>query len=442
VNTLQSSSSMTISGTLKAGTQNVLQYLSTPPTIGAKAVIQPPTTPQPNPSLPCCVNCPVTTTTTTSSTSTTSRVSTTSPTTTTTLPAGSCGDGHVDTGEQCDDGNKIAGDCCSPTCTFEPATTVCRASAGACDVAETCTGSSGTCRPDVVAISGTPCRPAAGDCDLAEVCDGASKACPADAKKTGVCRPSTGACDVAESCNGVSNTCPPDGKVPDGTSCAPDACTTGAVCSGGTCSAGREVTCPSCQTCDPSNGACVMGPRPSCTLPVKSGKSKLGVKISSKGAKNNQVLWNWVTGGATTTSEFGNPLASDGLTFCLFDRSQATPSLLFSADVAGGGTCPDKPCWKASKDKGFTFASKTGNADGVIGLKLMSGLAGKAKIQLKGKGLGLSTGPGRPSGLPQPPLHVPLTAQLQAASGACWEADFSSAGVDKNDTKQFSGKAD
>ena len=43
---------------------------------------------------------------------------------------------------------------------------------------------------------------------------------------------------------------------------------------------------------------------------------------------------------------------------------------------------------------------------------------------------------------PQPPLDVPLTAQLQTANGACWEADFSSAGVDKNDTKQFSGKAD
>jgi len=70
------------------------------------------------------------------------------------------------------------------------------------------------------------------------------------------------------------------------------------------------------------------------------------------------VLWNWVTGGATTTSEFGHPLASDGLAFCLFDRSQATPSLLCSADVAGGGTCGDKPCWKANKDKGFTFASK------------------------------------------------------------------------------------
>jgi cysteine-rich repeat protein len=477
-NNLLSSSSMTISGTLKAGTQNVLQYLSTPtmpgtpPTIGSKAVIQPPTTPTGNSSLPCCVNCPVTTTTTTSSTSSTSRASTTLPTTTTTttLPAGSCGDGHVDPSEQCDDGNKAAGDCCSPTCQFEasggactsdnnPCTsdvcnatgvcthaagnagTMCRPAAGACDAAESCTGQSPNCPPDVAATSGTPCRPAAGDCDLAEVCDGTSKACPADAKKTGPCRPSTGACDVAESCDGVSNNCPPDAKEPNGTSCAPDACTT-AVCSGGTCTAGTEVTCPTCQTCDPGNGACVVGPRPSCTLPVKSGKSKLGVKISSKGPKSDQVLWNWVTGGATTTSEFGNPLASDSLAFCLFDRSQATPSLLFSADVAGGGTCGDKPCWKASKDKGFTFASKTGNADGVIGLKLISGLEGKASIQLKGKGLGLSTGPRRPSGLPQPPLHVPLTAQLQADNGACWEANFSSAGVNKNDTKQFSGNAD
>jgi hypothetical protein len=151
------------------------------------------------------------------------------------------------------------------------------------------------------------------------------------------------------------------------------------------------------------------------------------------------VLWNWVTGGVTTTSEFGNPPDGYGLTFCLFDRSQATPSLLFSADVAPGGTCGDKPCWKANKDKGFTFASKTGNADGVIGLKLVSGLEGKAKITLKGKGLGLS---GRPFGIPHPPLDVPLTAQLQTPNSACWEADFSSAGVDKNDTKQFSGKAD
>src|SRR5262249_43236774 len=206
-----SSPTMTINGTLKASLQNLLQYRSTPPTIGPQAVVQPAATLQLTPSLPCCVNCPVTTTTTTSSTSTTSTTfpitTTTTTPTSTTLPQGTCGDGHLDPGEQCDDGNKVAGDCCSPTCQFEPsggpctsdnnpctcdvcnatgvgthsagnAGTVCRPAAGACDAAESCTGQSTTCPPDGAATSGTPCRPAAGDCDLAEVCDGTSKTCP------------------------------------------------------------------------------------------------------------------------------------------------------------------------------------------------------------------------------------------------------------------------
>ena len=295
--------------------------------------------------------------------------------------------------EQCD-----GGDCCSPTCTFQapgsPCTTdnnvctldvcnatgtcthpagnsgtVCRTANGGCDAAESCNGTSPNCPPDVAATAGTPCRPSAGTCDVAETCDGTSKTCPADAKRTDECRPANGACDVAENCDGVSNACPPDLKNPDGTNCGPDACTTGAVCAGGTCSGGTQVTCPSCETCDPTDGSCVVQPRPSCTLPVKSGKAAFQVKKSPKGAKSDQVVWKWAAGGATTTGEFGDPLASDGVTLCVYDRSQSTPSLLFSADVAAGGTCDTKPCWKASKGKGFSFASKTGDTtDGVVNL--------------------------------------------------------------------------
>src|SRR5262249_7228850 len=36
-----------------------------------------------------------------------------------------CGNGVLETGEQCDDGNSVAGDCCSPTCQYEPANTSC-----------------------------------------------------------------------------------------------------------------------------------------------------------------------------------------------------------------------------------------------------------------------------------------------------------------------------
>src|SRR5207249_10477144 len=56
-----------------------------------------------------------------------------------------CGDGTCDPGEQCDDGNNLTGDCCSAGCQLETAGTLCRPVAGVCDVAETCTGSSGTC---------------------------------------------------------------------------------------------------------------------------------------------------------------------------------------------------------------------------------------------------------------------------------------------------------
>ena len=91
-----------------------------------------------------------TSTTTTSSTTTSSTTSTTSSTTTTTAP-GQCGDGKVDPGEECDDGNRTAGDCCSPTCQLEPDGNPCgdddpcngdeRCRAGRCETTPACRSS-------------------------------------------------------------------------------------------------------------------------------------------------------------------------------------------------------------------------------------------------------------------------------------------------------------
>ena len=57
---------------------------------------------------------------------------------TSTTPAPCCGDGSIDlgNGEQCDDGNMAAGDCCAPDCTAEPA-------GGACPQIDLCL--TGTC---------------------------------------------------------------------------------------------------------------------------------------------------------------------------------------------------------------------------------------------------------------------------------------------------------
>jgi cysteine-rich repeat protein len=493
-NLVQAGSTMTINGTLRATLENLLTYrMAPPPSIGSNATVQPGATIRLDPTIPCCVNCPATTTT-----STTTSTVIVGTTTSTTAPPGTCGDHVVSAGEQCDNGTDVAGDCCSPTCHFEPAGspcasdgnvctvdacnatgtcthaagnpgTVCRAAAGPCDVAESCTGTStscpadakstavcrpaagdcdraescdgisNTCPPDLPAPSGTTCRAAAGVCDVAETCDGASKSCPPDAKLTTVCRPASGACDVAESCDGVSDACPPDAKAPDGTSCGTDSCASGAVCQGGVCSGGSQSSCGPCETCDPQSGGCIQAPQPSCRRPLQARKSQLAFKQSLKGPGSDLVTWKWVDGAATATTDFGNPVVSDDYAFCVYDRSQATPSLLFRSLLPAGGTCGTKPCWSANSDKGFKFASRSGNATGVTSVKLVAGAAGKAKIQLKGKGVNLTS---RPFGLPHPPLSVPLTAQLQSANGQCWEASFSRPGLSRNDDQQFKGNSD
>src|SRR5262249_46233345 len=74
-------------------------------------------------------------------------------------------------------------------------------------------GAAGQCRPRV---QGTICRPGPGCLDDAR-CDGASATCPASGIRAAgaVCRPAADACDVGDTCSGTSPACPPDRKARD-----------------------------------------------------------------------------------------------------------------------------------------------------------------------------------------------------------------------------------
>src|SRR2546425_1474186 len=75
-----------------------------------------------------------------------------------------CDNGVLDLGEQCDDGNLVAGDCCSPTCTFEPAGQPCGVP-NVC-VNNACNGA-GTCA--FVNFTMAPCTDG-NVCTLADTC--------------------------------------------------------------------------------------------------------------------------------------------------------------------------------------------------------------------------------------------------------------------------------
>ena len=184
-----------------------------------------------------------------------------------------CGDGVLDAGEQCDDGGTAAGDCCSATCQFESAITSCRAAAGACDLAETCDGTSAICPSDEKLTS--VCRTAAGECDVAESCDGITDTCPSDQFDPALCDDGV-YCNGDETCNaGLCETGSPplctgstplcDEAIGNCSACLVDLdCSNGAFCDGteicnaGVCDFGAAPTCESpTPLCDNTLAGCV-----------------------------------------------------------------------------------------------------------------------------------------------------------------------------------------
>jgi cysteine-rich repeat protein len=98
-----------------------------------------------------------------------------------------CGDGILDAGEECDDGNTISGDCCDVNCQYEPAGSSC-ADGQFCNGEETCNGG-GNCQ------AGIPPGIDDGVACTDDSCD--------DVNDTVVHTPNDGLCDNGQFCDGV-----------------------------------------------------------------------------------------------------------------------------------------------------------------------------------------------------------------------------------------------
>jgi len=241
-----------------------------------------------------------------------------------------CGDGIVDPGEGCDDGNLVDGDCCSASCQVEAAGSACAADGDACTL---------------------------------DVCDGA-----------------------------------------------------------GRCTHPSAPPCPACQICEPSAG-CVFAPRTDCRPPRRA---FLALANRSKDARD-RLLYRWVPRDVPQAADFGTPLTSTDYSLCIYDNAGGGDRLLLERTAPAGGRCGRRPCWKAIKGNGFRYRDAAGAADGLTSIVLRGGAAGKARVTVAGAGARL--------GLPPLGLTPAVTAQLQAAGGACFAATYNT--PSKNSASRF-----
>jgi cysteine-rich repeat protein len=102
-----------------------------------------------------------------------------------------CGDGVLDPGEQCDDGNRLDGDCCSSTCQLDPDGAAC---GEPCRVGASC--AAGACTGGTPALAGTTCDDHDA-CTTVDTCDGAggcAGASPVTCAPCETCDPASGGC--------------------------------------------------------------------------------------------------------------------------------------------------------------------------------------------------------------------------------------------------------
>ena len=166
-----------------------------------------------------------------------------------------CGDqtsGDCKAPDQCVDGECVTG--------FQPNTTICRISAGQCDIAESCTGTSATCPTDAFQPATTACTGTSngGPCDGTDSCSGTANTCvDGFQSSTTTCRISGGCCDPAESCTGSSGACPEDLLFGPETTCRPS---DGSKCDAPEVCDGVNASCPAdacAATPNPADDTCV-----------------------------------------------------------------------------------------------------------------------------------------------------------------------------------------
>ena len=307
----------------------------------------------------------------------------------------SCGDGTLNAtaGEQCDDGNTTSGDGCTASCINE----FCGDTIIQPGLGEECDDGSETasCNADCTLVScgdGTFNATAGEECDDGNLLneDGCSDQC------------------VAEFCgDGILQEDPLGEECDDGNTTSGDGC---------------SATCQQegCYTCIGEPSTCTIAPPLSgCYQPIVSNKATLLINDRTN-ANGDNLTWKWLRGERTTLADFGDPLTTTDYNLCIYDQTAGSSSLAFQTTIPAGGVCRNKPCWKKTGSSGFRYKDLDRTASGVDTVILRRGNAGRSQVSVIGRGAQLSF----PSSFLPFNQDSTVIVQLSNTAGTCWQDTY------------------
>ncbi len=231
--------------------------------------------------------------------------------------------------------------------------------------------------------------------------------------------------DVCQSGNCVGSQVANGTPCDDGNLCTgSDACQAGAcvgspVANGTPCDDGDPCSRPdSCQA-----GSCTgTSPALGCKAPAANGAYLL-LDDRSNDARDH-LSWSWRKGAATTFADLGNPTTSTSYTVCLYDTVGGVPQRRLTQSI------PPGPRWKQFS-RGFRYRDSTLGYGGIQSIVLTEGAAGRASVQVQGRG--------QPLAMPSLPLQRQPNVIMQLlGDNGCWSATYSS--VIENGPARFKAK--
>ena len=215
------------------------------------------------------------------------------------------------------------------------------------------------------------------------------------------------------------------------------ACGDGAVDSGEECDDGNVASGDGCDAQCQVESACPAAPADDCLSAAKASLS-----VDERKAGNEKLSASLGAFAAeTAAADFGDPV-SGGTRYdlCIYDGAGGRAVGLAVARAGAACGPKAKPCWKASKGKGWRYQDPDGSSDGVRKLSATAGKAGKGKLALQASNRERKGQTALPSGIAAALVgETAVTLQLHASGAACYSAALGT--VQKADGVRFRAKA-